>query len=82
MRVYATTADVTATQTTFTDEHGQIIGRMWEIETGAGPAFVAEAHDWTNGRGEYVPQLVNTYSDNADAQHVITVRAELAGDAA
>jgi hypothetical protein len=67
--------EVTATQTTFVDEYGRTIGNMWEIETSTGPAYVAEAHDWSNGmpdgRYQYNPQVLNVYDDRDQAAREI-----------
>lgn len=71
------TAEVAATQTTYTDDQGRTLGKIWEVETSTGPAYVAEVHDWQSGHNdpfEYDPLTVNVYADNGAAVREIVTR--------
>lgn len=65
--------------------YATLVGRIYTLETAAGPQHVAEAHDWDANTGEYLdtadgydPMIIGVYADKAEAEAELEKRARAA----
>lgn len=76
-----TTRDVRAALTVFTDEEtGRQVGAMYRLETGAGPRWVGEVHDYDGEfpDGPYDPITLGAFADGEQARTEIRDRVQAA----